>query len=207
MPKPASGSLQYQIPVHRRFDGKLEWHLPANLSADCTGLPCGAGSPVVVVHVRPPRPRQQPPAAERRPPRVHRTVQAVVQQVAPHEPDAHCKSRSLHTNDMSISEVTAARDLGWNLLTRLSAVKPCCLSCPNPRLTFASTALSRPYAAAATTAAGSGGNTRRLASRGNLWWQPCSAKCAAMAHGCSGMLWNTCRPGDMAIAIALAFTR
>ena len=50
-----------------------------------------------------------------------------------------------------------------------------------------------PYTAVAATAAGSGGNTRRDASRGNLWWQPCSAKWAATAHGCDGIEWKICR--------------
>ena len=33
---------------------------------------------------------------------------------------------------------------------------------------------------AVTTAAGSGGNTRRCWSKGNLWWQPWKVKCSMM---------------------------
>lgn len=50
--------------------------------------------------MRPPRPGQQPPAGQRRPPRVHRAVQAVVRQVAAHEADAHRKRRRLHGREL-----------------------------------------------------------------------------------------------------------
>lgn len=105
-------------------------------------------------------------------------------EILPGSPEADCGSAVEHQ---------CSQQQAWIAKLFTGSTTPC----SQPALQFLRHTLGRHARSAACTAAaaataGSGGNTNRPASHGNLWWQPCRVKCAVMAHGRTGSAWKTC---------------